>query len=148
MRKYFLFIFPCSRVKKNSPYKILLKSLYNRIQNSGADVVESRCRGRASDYGWQSAFRIVKAIMYSVDGRIKDTLLLGAYCSLARARGQLFNQAHPRAVEFSQARSARCDPIRVLRATSTRATDKRRKILTHVKKTRVVPGRRPRDRPV
>jgi len=31
-----------------------------------------------SDYCWQSAFRIVKAIMYSVDGRIKDTLLLGA----------------------------------------------------------------------
>lgn len=83
-------------------------SHYNRIQNSGADVVASWCRRRASDYGWQSAFRIVEAIMYSVDGRIKDTLLLGAYCSRARSAVQ------PSASEYSWvfASSARCDPIR------------------------------------
>lgn len=44
----------------------------------GADVARFSYREHASDYRWQSAFRIVKAIMYSVDGRIKDTLLLGA----------------------------------------------------------------------
>lgn len=63
-------------------YEISLKSSRLNAELSmaahGANVARFSCCMHASDYRWQSAFRIVKAIMYSVDGRIKDTLLLGA----------------------------------------------------------------------
>jgi len=41
-----------------------------------------------SPLDFRSAFRIVKAIMYSVDGRIKDTLLLGALVLAQRSASE------------------------------------------------------------
>jgi len=104
-------------IRNNIPYSLFSFPLapLPRMSARGANVTARfSCRGR-------SAFRIVKAIMYSVDGRIKDTLLLGALVLAQRS-----------ASEGSRI-SAKSGAARVSPRARARP-DKRQRILTRVKR--------------